>query len=171
MSKMIVEEPRWLSVLRRYLAASAVLHLVWEAVQLPLYTIWSEQSWRQQTFAVVHCTIGDIMIAGFSLLVALTVTARSDWPHTSIRRVWLLTLFVGFFYTLYSEWFNTSIRRSWAYSELMPTVPFLGTGLAPALQWLVVPTIALWFALRRVPWISTQSPAQNLDTGGHSSRP
>ena len=171
MNRSIDEELGWLSVLRRYLAASAALHLAWEAVQLPFYTIWSDQSWQQQTFAVVHCTVGDVMIAGFSLLVALVVMARPDWPRTAMRRVWLLTLFVGFIYTLYSEWLNTSIRGSWAYSELMPTVPFLGTGLAPALQWLVVPTIALWFALRRVPWNSTESPEQNRDPGGHSSRP
>ncbi len=171
MSGTIDDEAGWLNVLRRYLVASAVLHLVWEALQLPFYTIWSEQSWRQQTFAVVHCTIGDIMIAGFSLLVALAVIARSDWPRTAMRRVWLLTLFVGFIYTLYSEWLNTSVRRSWAYSELMPTVPFLGTGLAPALQWLVVPTLALWFALRHAPWISQESSQQNRNTRRHSSRP
>jgi hypothetical protein len=32
-------EPLWPAGLRRYILASAVLHLAWEMAQLPLYTI------------------------------------------------------------------------------------------------------------------------------------
>jgi hypothetical protein len=35
------------------------------------------------------------------------------------------------------------------YSELMPVIPGFGVGWSPILQWLVVPTLALWFAARR----------------------
>jgi hypothetical protein len=38
---------------------------------------------------------------------------------------------------------NTAVRRSWSYNEWMPTLPWLGTGVAPLAQWLVVPTFAL----------------------------
>lgn len=137
--------------LRGYIAASAVLHLVWEIAQLPFYTIWSEPI-GQQAFAVVHCTIGDLMIAGLSLLTALALVGRSDWPSVGSRPVWLLLLVIGIGYTVYSEWMNVNVRGSWAYGPLMPTLPFLGTGLSPLLQWLVVPTLSLHIATGRAPW-------------------
>jgi hypothetical protein len=42
-----------------------------------------------------------------------------------------------------SEYVNTVIRATWAYSDLMPTMPWLGTGLAPLAQWIVIPGLAL----------------------------
>ena len=49
----------------------------------------------------------------------------------------------GVAYTIFSEWLNVEIRRSWSYTAAMPVLPFLGTGLAPLLQWLIVPSLAL----------------------------
>ena len=46
-------------------------------------------------------------------------------------------------YTILSEWLNVEIRRAWSYTAAMPVLPVLGTGLAPLLQWLVVPGLAL----------------------------
>ena len=60
----------WLQVLRRYLGVSIVGNLVWESLQLPLYTLWATGTRREQAFALLHCTIGDAMIAGLSLLAA-----------------------------------------------------------------------------------------------------
>ncbi len=142
----------WTRTLRRYLAASAALHLVWEVMQLPLYTIWSNGTLMQKAFAVVHCTIGDVMIAALALLLAFALVGRPMWPGAAALRVYAVSLAVGLSYTIYSEWLNVSVRGSWTYSELMPTLPLVGTGLAPLLQWLVIPTLALWFAIGRAPW-------------------
>ncbi len=144
-------EPLWPAALRRYIVASAALHLAWEMAQLPLYTIWSEPLGKR-AFAVLHCTIGDLMIAGLSLLAALALVGRSDWPRTESRSVWFLVVAIGVGYTVYSEWLNVNVRGSWAYAPMMPTLPVIGTGLAPLLQWLVVPTLALRFAIGRLPW-------------------
>jgi len=38
----------------------------------------------------------------------------------------------------------------WAYSEAMPHLPVLGTGLLPLLQWLVIPPLVLWFIRRQI---------------------
>jgi hypothetical protein len=67
--------------------------------------------------------------------------------------VYVAVLAFGVGYTIYSEWLNVSVRGTWAYSDLMPVVPIIRTGLTPLLQWLVVPTLALWVALGRAPWI------------------
>lgn len=148
-------ESDWPGAIRRYLVGSGVLHIGWEIVQLPLYTIWSDPI-GTQAFAVLHCTIGDLMIAGLSLLAALALAGRTTWPSSGTRPVWLLLLVFGVGYTVYSEWLNVNVRGSWAYSPLMPTVPLLGTGLSPLLQWLVVPTLTLRIALGRQPWTDDQ---------------
>jgi len=140
------ESDGWIGGLRRYLLASAGLHLVWEIVQLPLYSLWKTGTLREQAFAVLHCTGGDILIAGSSLLTALALVGRPGWPSGFFGRVTGLTLMIGIGYTIYSEWLNTAVRLSWTYSELMPVVPWIGTGLSPLLQWVVVPTLALWAA-------------------------
>ena len=133
-------EASWLQTVRRYLGVSLTANFVWEVLQLPLFTLWTTGTVRQQAFAVFHCTIGDVMIAALSLLAALSLVAQPNWPRSSARRVYLLSLTVGLGYTIYSEWVNTSVRGSWAYSEWMPVLPLLGTGLSPLMQWLIVPT-------------------------------
>ena len=151
MAAKLGSETDWATALRRYVLASLVLHLVWEVVQLPLYTIWLEPL-SSQAFAVLHCTVGDLMIAGLSLLAAHALIATADWPRSELRRVWLLLLVFGVGYTIYSEWMNVNVRSNWTYAPTMPTLPLIGTGLSPLLQWIFVPTVALWFAVTGPPW-------------------
>ena len=56
---------------------------------------------------------------------------------------------LGIGYTIFSEWLNVEVRRSWAYSSAMPVLPWLGTGLAPVLQWIFVPGFGFAMAARR----------------------
>ncbi len=138
----------WLQGLRRYLAVTAIANLIWETLHLPLYTIWNDGTLRDKMFAVLHCTAGDILIALGAWAFAVVVAGRPEWPTEAFRRVALLTIAAGLAYTGYSEWLNTTIRRSWTYSEWMPVIPGLGLGLSPALQWIVIPSVALWAARR-----------------------
>jgi hypothetical protein len=157
MSKEVRHLSDWPQALRRYLAMSIASHLTWEVLQLPLYALWASGTRKQQAFAVLHCAVGDAMIAGLSLLIALALFARSTWPSFRVARVYTASLAFGIGYTIYSEWLNTNVRGSWAYSDLMPVVPVIGTGLAPLLQWFVVPTLAQWFAIGRPPWADQDS--------------
>jgi hypothetical protein len=142
----------WPRALRLYLGVSLVAHLGWQILQLPLYALWSTGTFRQMAFAVAHCTLGDAMIAGLSLLLALALFARAAWPRAGIACVYGASLAFGVGYTIYSEWMNVSVRGSWAYSDLMPVLPVIGTGLAPLLQWIAVPPFVLWLAIGRAPW-------------------
>ena len=152
MSAGLAEIPDWPRALRWYLGVSVAGHLVWEVLQLPLYTLWSTGTFGQKAFAVVHCTLGDAMIAGLAMLIALAVFGRATWPADGAPRVFLASLALGAGYTIYSEWLNVSVRGSWAYSASMPVVPFIGTGLTPLLQWIVIPAVAQWIAFGYVPW-------------------
>ncbi len=131
----------WFPAMRRYLAAIAVGNLAWEAAQMPLYTVWRTGSTRDIAFAVVHCTGGDVLIAGASLAGSLLLLG-GDWPRSHFLRVGGTAIVSGLAYTTYSEHLNTA-RSAWTYSELMPTLPWLGTGLAPLAQWVIVPALAL----------------------------
>ena len=138
----------WLDAIRIYLLLTVVGHLVWETLQLPLYTIWETGTAREQAFAVVHCTGGDILIALSALVGALALAGDHAWPQAAFGRVAVLALAAGVVYTAFSEWLNVEIRQAWAYTEAMPRLPWLGTGLAPLLQWVVVPPLALLAARR-----------------------
>jgi uncharacterized membrane protein (UPF0136 family) len=146
-----VQALNWLRLLWVYIAASAVLHLLWELVQLPLYTIWTTGTAREIAFALVHCTAGDLLIAALALIVALLAVGHRDWPHRRFVPVAVAAVVIGLSYTVYSEWLNTVVRKSWTYSALMPTLPWIGTGLSPFMQWLVVPTMAFSAMRRRHP--------------------
>ena len=141
---MVPLQPAWLPALATYLAVIGGLNLLWEVLQLPLFTIWTTGSLAERAFAVVHCAGGDLLIALVSLVIALIGTWAVDWPQQSFRRVAILAIGLGIAYTVFSEWLNVYVRRSWAYADWMPTVT-IGTvriGLSPLLQWLVVPTLA-----------------------------
>jgi hypothetical protein len=134
--------------LRYWIAYAAYLslsNLIWEAAQLPLYTLW-DQEFDTIVFSVFHCTGGDVLIGLFSLgiaygLVRLTCRLRLKLAVRP-RSVAFCAVLFGFGYTVFSEWLNVYVRKSWAYSDLMPLINVgdFGIGLSPMVQWLVLPT-------------------------------
>ena len=141
-------DPNWLSVIRRYIVYSAAGHLIWETAHIPLYTIWVDGTWSEIAFAVVHCTGGDLLIAMSTLLLSLFLVGGQAWPAARAGAVLLLALALGVSYTVFSEYLNVVIRAAWAYRDIMPVVPVLDAGLTPLLQWMVVPSLAYWAAIR-----------------------
>lgn len=138
----------WTVAVRRYLSASLIGHLGWEAAQIRLYTIWSEGTPADVAFAILHCSGGDLLIAAASLAPALLIVGPRSWAQGRGAAFAALVVAGGVAYTVFSEWWNVEITRSWAYADSMPTLPWIGTGLSPVLQWLVVPSAALWWARR-----------------------
>jgi hypothetical protein len=119
------------------------LNLVWEIAQIPLYTLWAEGTPGEITFAILHCTGGDVMIAAAALAVAPLMTRSWDWPNQGWARVTLAATLVGLGYTVFSEWLNVDLRQSWTCTAAMPRLPPWGTGLAPFLQSLLLPPLAI----------------------------
>lgn len=138
----------WLAAVRRYIGFVVPANLIWEAAQIPLYTLWAEGSPGEIAFAIVHCTGGDALIAVASLVGALLIFANDRWPNERFGAVAAGTLVAGLAYTVFSEWLNTEIRGSWAYAEAMPVVPWIGSGFAPLAQWIAIPAAGFWWARR-----------------------
>jgi hypothetical protein len=119
---------------------SAGYHLVWEVLQLPLYTIWQSDV-STIAFAVAHCTAGDALIAVSTYAFAAAVARTWQWPMRRSTAGIASAMVAGVTYTAFSEWFNVSVRGSWDYAEAMPTIA--GIGVSPLLQWALVPLIVL----------------------------
>lgn len=134
----------WLRAGGTYLGISIFGHLLWETLQLPLYTIWTIGTPREQAFAVTHCTLGDVLIALSTLTLAMAIAGRGRWPREHFWLVAGIAMSLGVAYTAFSEWLNVVIRASWAYSEWMPVISLFGLsiGLSPLLQWIAVPCAA-----------------------------
>ena len=155
--------PDWLATARRYLAVAAIGNVAWELAQMPLYTLWRTGSPGDIAFAVLHCAAGDVVIAGAALLGALILVGVPDWPLRRFTPVAATALAFGVAYTVYSEHVNLA-RGAWAYTAAMPTVPWLGTGIAPLAQWLAVPAASLAWARRGWGGSVAARPASNTLT-------
>jgi hypothetical protein len=133
-------------ILARFGAGMAIGNLIWEVAHMPLYTLWQSGTWAEIAYGVVHCTLGDMLIALVCLGGALALFGRKGWPDPSYVPVALAMIAAALCYTVFSEWLNTEVRQAWAYRDIMPRLPPAGTGLTPALQWIVVPGLAFWWA-------------------------
>lgn len=136
----------WAFVALRFVPALAALSLIWEVTHLPLYTLWEEGMPQQVAFAVLHCTVGDVLIGLSALLLALIATRAGPWPGWRWPELTAVATVIGVGYTGFSEWLNTVLRQSWAYSDWMLVLPVVDVGLSPLLQWIVIPPMALWIA-------------------------
>ena len=134
-------KPGRLRVFWAWTALSTTSHLLWEIVQLPLYTISLDADRMYIAFAVVHCTAGDALISIGTYLGAALAARDLKWPVTANRRGIAVALLLGVFYTAASEWYNVYRVGNWAYLPQMPLI--LGIGITPLLQWLIVPVATL----------------------------
>jgi hypothetical protein len=132
-----------------YLVVLAGLSLAWELAQLPLYRIWTNAPLSANLFAVLHCTGGDVLIAATTLAAAVVSTGRR-WPGEHFWRVALVATCLGVGYTIFSEWLNVEVRASWAYAAAMPRLPWLGTGLSPVLEWVLIPPLSFVLLKSRI---------------------
>lgn len=57
---------------------------------------------------------------------------------------------VGVLITIAAEWVLTEGIERWTYAPSMPTLPVLGTGLLPLLQWIILPPLVVWFVHRQL---------------------
>jgi hypothetical protein len=133
---------------------SFFVNFFWEMVQSPFYDDVHRKTYMEILTSRLHCTLGDVLI----LLSAYWIMA---WVVKD--RYWVIGLRVrdlagftglGLGYTIVSEWVNVDIRGSWGYAVTMPRVPWIGTGLTPFIQWVLLPPFIAGVT-RRLVWGKT----------------
>jgi len=138
----------WRFVLLRYALLLAAFSLVWELLQLPLYTLAAQASARESAYALLHCSAGDVVIGMSAFVAALVITRARALQLWRRRRVGGLSVLLGIAYTAFSEWLNAVLLGTWTYAPAMPLLPLVKIGLSPLLQWVLVPVTALALARR-----------------------
>ena len=130
------------------LAGFAVLvNFAWEMAQMPLFRMRNPSGWAMLR-ECTQATAGDMMLTLVAYGVAALCIRRLHWLLAPRPMEWATFLGVGLAATVGLEWWNVMLRHSWAYSAAMPTVA--GIGLAPVIQWLVLPPLILWLARRHM---------------------
>src|ERR1035437_1845420 len=94
-------------------ALAFALNLIWEIAQVRLYTIWTEADAMGIAWALLHCTLGDVLIALAMFALAGMMLRHADWPAS---RPWAggTTVVVGAMaFTGWSEWYNVYSVGNW----------------------------------------------------------
>ena len=129
---------------------SFLLNFVWEMWQIPFFAATPSDLHWVGVVACTQATFGDaaISLVAFWCVAAL---ARSRW--------WILDaspsqvaafVAVGVVITIILEALATGPLERWSYAPLMPTLPVLGTGVIPLLQWMLLPPLTIWFVRRQL---------------------
>jgi hypothetical protein len=118
-------------------ACAFVLNLAWEIAQVRLYTLWAEADGPGVFRALLHCSLGDALIALVMFALAAIVLRHADWPASRPWAGGAIVVVGAMCFTAWSEWYNVYRAGSWGYAAGMPMV--FGIGLSPLLQWLILP--------------------------------
>lgn len=148
----------WLNLLELNVAIfSFLLNFLWEMQQMPFFQIPSEFTCID---VVNNCTLATVGDVGISLAAFGTVAVLSKSRRWILQPNWWqvsIFILVGIIITIIFEALATRILNRWQYGDVMPTLPFFGTGLFPVLQWLIIPPLIVWFVRRQVSSLKRKS--------------
>ncbi len=129
-----------------------LLNFPWEVLQAPLFSGMADAPFAEVIRGCTQASLGDVVI----MLIAhgtVAIAARSrHWVLAPCGRQLALFIAVGVSITAVIEWLAMTGRwmQGWSYSPAMPVLPGVGIGLAPLLQWVLVPLLVVWFVRRQL---------------------
>ena len=89
---------------------------------------------------------GDAVIALLAFWAAALVAGSRRWLMQPSPRAWSTYLGLGIGATIALEWLATAVFERWRYGSAMPTLPWVGTGLVPLAQWILLPPLVVFLA-------------------------
>ena len=117
---------------------------------MPFFQIPSQFTCIDVVNNCTQATVGDV---GISLTAFATVAVLSKSRRWILQANWWqvgIFILVGIIMTIIFEALATGVLNRWKYGDVMPTLPFFGTGLLPVLQWLLIPPLIIWFVRRQL---------------------
>ncbi|MES1945171.1 hypothetical protein PC39_13677 [Salinisphaera sp. PC39] len=127
-----------------------LLHFVWEMWVVPFYAAIGQAGHWDVIWLCTQATFGDVIIMLFAFWGAALVAGTRAWVLAPRLLPFSVYLGIGLAVTVVFEHLATAMLDRWAYAETAPVLPGLGTGLAPLLQWLLLPPLALSLARRQL---------------------
>ena len=123
------------------LAATLLLHYAWEMLQAPWFDVFAGQSFWEHARPCLRAALGDLAIAVGAYVVTAILFRRTQWPFQT-HWFWpsVAWIILGLVATVAFEKWALSVGR-WHYTDAMPTIA--GIGVAPLLQWIIVPAATL----------------------------
>ena len=118
-------------------ALAFVLNLTWEIAHVRLYTIWAAADGMSVAWALLHCSLGDVVIALAMFALAGIALRRVDWPASRPWTGGVIVVIGATTFTAWSEWYNVYRAGNWSYTASMPMI--FGIGISPLLQWIILP--------------------------------
>lgn len=129
---------------------SFLLNFVWEMWQIPFFVALSSGPHWDGVAACTQATFGDAAISLVAFWSVAAFARSRRWILApSATQIWSFVL-VGVVTTIAFEALATGVLERWSYSPSMPTLPILGTGLFPLLQWILLPPLTIWFVRRQL---------------------
>ncbi|EWS57025.1 MULTISPECIES: hypothetical protein [unclassified Methylibium] len=129
-----------------------LVNFPWEMLQAPLFAGHAQAPHLIVVLSCLQATVGDaaIMLVAHGLASWFAGDRRWLLAPTAADLARLST--TGIVVTVGIEWFATRgwWVQAWSYSALMPVVPGLGVGLAPLVQWFILPPLVAWLAKRHL---------------------
>ena len=146
-----------------------LLNFPWEFLQVPFFEgMPGMPHWD----AVLFCTraaVGDVGIALVAFWGVAGVAGTRSWLLYPTFRQGFGFVAAGLAITLAFEWLAIEVWDRWEYADAMPTLPVIGTGALPILQWLLLPPVVIWFAGRQIRGGLRSSPDGHVRPAGPTS--
>ena len=130
-----------------------LLNYPWEFLQAPFF---QEMPGATHWEAVKVCTraaFGDSVIMLIAYCSVAVAVSDRWWIQAPSRTQMLGFIAAGVAITVAIEHFairSTLPAWGWRYADTMPTLPVVGVGLTPLLQWILLPPLAIWFVRRQL---------------------
>ena len=124
-----------------------LLNLIWEVAQRPLYEGYVNP-WYHLPTCLWASVVDVIVVLVFWALFASYYKSpfwikRISWKEVLVLMLLGAAVAVGFE--------QVSIGADmWAYTDQMPVVPYIDTGLSPLLQMMLLPLLTFWLSSRFV---------------------
>ena len=125
-------------------------HFVWEMLQVPWFTGMAVASHGSVVWLCIQATGGDVLILLASFWLASIISGNRHWLLERELKPAVILVITALIVTFVLEWLATGPLERWTYADSMPIIPLLGVGLAPLLQWLLLPPLIMWLARRHM---------------------
>jgi hypothetical protein len=126
-----------------------LINFVWEIWQAPLFKSMDSLTHSEATLQCTLATLGDVVILLVAFWIIALITKSRRWiVHPKTIQV-IGFIAIGVVITVVIEAIAIHVLNRWQYATVMPILPILGTGIAPILQWLIIPPIILSMMSRR----------------------